>query len=147
MGFYGNMVAIWVFCLITKKWQKLKGLKYHFHAACCLTSDEAYIIIAGFHEYSNIMNKWYVLDIRKDDEYKLKEYNIRVPLDGKYRIVRSGGGIQDGILVVGWIKQQFKCSEFENLSLPPMYMMQLIALWYQNEEMINFVKMKITISS
>lgn len=135
-----KMIGIWKFCLKTNKWHKLEGIQLDYYHACpCLTSNEEYIVIGGgLDKNDNYMNKLYVLDIREDEEYKLKECDIKLPIDKvKHRIVRSGGGIKDEILVVGWIKKQFKDNDLKELSLLPMYMMQLIALWY-NQEMIHW---------
>ena len=98
------------------------------------------IIGGGRDKMYNWVNKLHVLDIREDDEYKLVECDIKVPMDECFKIGGSGGGIKNEILVVGWIKEQFKKNEFKGLSLPPMYIMQLIALWYY-QEMIHCVEL------
>ena len=137
-----KMMGIWKFCLVTKKWKKLEALQFNYcNVSSHLTSDEGYVIIGGGSDKDNCyMNKMYVLDIRDEDEYKLMECDIKLPMENAklYKIVGSGGGIKDEILVVGWIKQEFKKRNFKDLLIPPMYIMQLIALWY-NQEMIHWI--------
>ena len=133
-----TMVGIWKFCINSSQWQKMMEFEY-CNPSICLTSDERYVIIGGGDDANgHIMNKLYALDIREEDKYKLIECNIKLPAVGAYQIARTGGGLQDEILVIGWIKQEFKKNDFNDLLLPPMYIMQMIALWY-NQEMIHWV--------
>ena len=114
------MIGIWKFCLMTKTWRRLTGLEFddYYVSCCCLKLDEGYVIIGGCdYKCSSPINKWYVLDIRKEDEYKLMECNIELPvnMNGNYKMVRSGGGIKDEMLVVRWRKQQFEKNDFKDL--------------------------------
>ena len=93
----GDMIGIWKYCLVTKKWGKLiSGSEFDFHEiSVCLTSDEEYVIIGGgTNEDGDSMDKLYALDIRKEDEYKLMECNISLPMDEFDHMVRSGGGLR-----------------------------------------------------
>ena len=92
-----KMFGIWKFCLMKKKWKKTKELKFKYYNICsCLTSDQGYVIGSGIDADIEYMNKLYVLDVRQDDEYKLMECNIKLPMDNvNHTIVWSGGGIKD----------------------------------------------------
>lgn len=48
-------------------------------------------------------------------------------------IMRTGGGLQDEKLVIGWIRILFESSRFYSLPLPPLYLLQGIAKWYSTE--------------
>ena len=63
-----------------------------------------------------------MLDISNCDEnsYKLKQCNVKCPNIGKNILIRSGGGIKDELLVIGWIKRLFKTKKFKDILLPPM---------------------------
>ena len=144
--FYNDkMMGIWQFCLNENQWDKLEQLEFDYDTVSCyLTSDQKYIVIGGGCTLrGNYMDKLYVLDIRKDNEYKLIESTIKLSsalqgnYKGNYKIIGSGG-IKDEILVIGWIKELFKTSEFKVLSLPPMYIMKWVSLWY-NQEMVHFL--------
>ena len=92
------------------------------------------IWITGFEDSDKIL----VLDIRDDNynNYKLIECKIKCPQEGCFGIVRIGG-IENELLVIGWIKRLFKTKEFKNLVLPPMYLMKIVLLWY-GQEMIHW---------
>ena len=133
-----KQIGIMMFDLITNKWQRVSGLKCNlFHASTVLTSNEDFVIIAGGY-YRNILgskvtnDRIYILDMR-NDEWKLRESKVRLPIGGRNHLMRIGG-IKDECLVVGWIKRLFKLRGFRKLLLPPMYIIQLIVDRYGREE-------------
>ena len=134
--------GVWRFCLKKRKWEQLKEILLHLADVSCATSmNENFVIIAGgikfrydqHHEYND---KIYVLDIRDDDNYRLREGTIKMPYCSS--IILMGGAIEDELLVIGWIKRLFKTKEFKHLSLPPMYLMKAMCLWYDQEEIHRF---------
>ena len=140
-GSLGPGIGIWRFHLKLNKWEcMINGSDFAYRkVSAALSSNENYVIIAcgylaGFYD-----DKIYVLDIRNEEEYKLNECAIRSPQRCVSNIVMTGG-IKDEYLVVGWIKELFKTLEFKQLALPPMYIMELIAKWY-NEEEVHWVRM------
>ena len=135
-GIINDEYSIWIFNLNTNKWHQYDKIinKYNFCILdAVLTYNEKFIIMI------NDDRKIYVMDITDDMDYKLSESSIKCPF--KHRIVnmwRSGGGIQDEILVCGWIRTLFKKPKFKDVQLIPIYIMQLISNWY-SIELIHFV--------
>ena len=129
--------AIWVCNLKTNQWHKHDTIITNKCGFCILravlTANQQFIIFID-EDF-----KLYVMDIRDDTDYKLSECSMKTPF--KHRIVnmvRTGGGIQDEILVYGWIKKLFQNSKFKHIQLPPDYIMKLILKWYCIE-LIHFV--------
>ena len=126
-------LGIWKFCLIAQEWTKLPNLDFnHKYVDSVLSSNEDYILITR----GAVSDKISVLDIRDENEYKLRECKIKLPKVGKCLIVRMGG-IKDEILTIGWIKELFKTKQFKKLALPPPYLMKMISLYY-NQEMLHW---------
>ena len=53
---------------------------------------------------------------------------------------KTGGEIHGELLMIGWIRKLFKTEDFSTLQLPPLYLMQSIALWLSCEQLhwINY---------
>ena len=140
-GYAGDQAAvgIWRFDIKLNKWENvIKGEDFTFYnVSATLSSNENYVIIGG--GYSNYMpsDKMFVFNIKDETDYKLNKCGIQCPSGGLHNIVRTGG-IKDELLVIGWIKELFKTLEFKELALPPMYILQLIVVRY-NEEEIHWV--------
>merc|ERR1712129_69926 len=92
-------------------------------------------------------------DIRNHDDSKwtLNKSTIKFPCasdtyssdayssDGN--AVRTGGvDSKDEILVIGFVNDCFKQKEFDNLQLPPAYIIEIIAEWY-SAEMIHWIEL------
>ena len=137
--------GIWKYCLKKKKWSQVKEVAFNLmDVRCALSANEKYVIIVGGGDETDgtvgmIDNdKIFVLDITDDNNYKLRECSIKIPNSQCYpspEIVLMGGEIEHELLVIGWIKKLFKTTEFKDLSLPPMYIMKMIGLWYNQEEL------------
>lgn len=108
-SFNHKFSGVCTFSLLTNKWQKVDYLKFNNHgASTVVTSDEKYIIIIS-PGYSGIkMSDIYVLDIRDDDNHKLKKSAIKLPKRGYGRILSRGGGIEHEYLVTGYINNYSK---------------------------------------
>ena len=138
---YRYNFGIWIYSLKTKQAKKLDDISFNYsHVSSALTSCENYVIIASKKvqhasqfDMCNENDEIFVLDIRDDNEYKLRKCDIKLPKAGMCNISRIGG-IKDKYLVVGWIKELFKSKEFKDLSFPPMYLIQLIVVRYNQEE-------------
>ena len=104
-----------------------------------LSFDENYVIIAGgYHSFGykrRRSKKIFILDLTDETEYKLKQSTIELPRAGPCILVRTNAKSQ--ILVIGWIKTLFESKEFKDLILPPMYLLKMISLWY-DQEMIHW---------
>ncbi len=95
-----------------------------------LTKDEQHIII-GIRDQSYI----FVLKITSNGEYKLRQSKIKWPqYTCDYQMLCIGGTIRHEMLVFGWIKQLFKTVKFQDLQLPPFYIINEIVLCYNQEE-------------
>eukprot|EP01084_Bolivina_argentea_P302323 521817_1 len=131
---FGAASHIWKYCIATNEWKKVKGITFGYYGhSVALSSDEAYIVIAGGHDKAyNKVNMMHVLDIRDDNNYVLRKCSIKCPMSGRHKIVRSGGGLKDQLLVTGYIKQSVK-------SLPALDIINLIQRWYY-EETIHWIQ-------
>ena len=129
-------LGIWRFCLMKNKWTKMKLEFTYCATSCVLSSDENYIIIAGGQSLDTNINKIFVLDLTNKMNYKLNECKVKCPQFGKCYIARTGGK-ENEYLIFGWIKRIFETQAFSNLILPPVYLIKMICLWY-NEELIHF---------
>merc|ERR1712154_389650 len=97
------------------------------------------IVAGGLDENDEESDTIHVLDIRDNNNYTLRKSSINCPKSGEHNIVGIGGGLKDELLVIGWIKCLFSSSQFIDLILPPLSLMQLIAMWY-NQEMIHWIE-------
>ena len=138
-------VGIWRFDMKLNKWENMiNGKDFIFYkVSATLSSNEHYVVVGGgkyFEKGEGVQEsaRMFVLNIDDESEYKLNECRICCPIGGVHNIVRTGG-IKDEYLVVGWIKELFKTLKFKDLTLPPMYIMQLIAIRY-NEEEIHWIE-------
>ena len=73
------------------------------------------------------------------DSYQKKYYFYLIgepqfPKLHDFQIVLRGGGVENEMLVIGWIRCLFKEGEFKNIQFLPMYLMKLICSWYSQEE-------------
>ena len=120
----GNI--IFKYCLDTIKWQKIKSLPFrHLYESAVLTSDEKYILITT-------PDSSYIHALDADD-FQLYTSSIKGQMEPHSMII--SGGMRDDILVVGWIKSEFKTTAFQDIDLPPKYLITLIAKWYSQEEL------------
>ena len=135
--------GVWRYCMKENKWKEINELSFSLQSVTCVISaNERYVLIAGGKKISDNLSfdiseynyKIFALDISDDSGYKLRECTIKAP--GIFsHIILMGGEIEDELLVIGWIKQLFKTKEFKDLSLPPIYIMKIIGLWYNQEEL------------
>eukprot|EP01084_Bolivina_argentea_P302322 521816_1 len=97
---------IWKYCIATNEWQKVKGINFEYYGhSTALSSNEAYIVIAGgCDKYRNVVDTIHALDIRDDNNYVLRKCSIKCPMSGRHKIVRSGGGLKDQLLVTWSLK-------------------------------------------
>ena len=73
------------------------------------------------------------MDIGNEDEYTLRRCGVDCTGLTPVGLVRTGGGLMDEKLVIGWIRHLFGSSEFQCLELLPLYLMQMIAKWFSEE--------------
>lgn len=128
----GKNGAIWRFRLDQKQWTKVNEVSIPFwFASAVLSFDENNILMAGW-------NEMFVLDISDENNYKLNKLSIRTPVeqDGAWpTIIRMGGGSKIKKLVIGWTRNLFGGDEFEDLALPPKFLLQFISRWILQEEL------------
>eukprot|EP01084_Bolivina_argentea_P184463 318135_1 len=128
--FNENMLGIWRYYLSTNKWQQVKGIAFNYSKhSTTLSFNEQYVIIAGgWDEKANETDAIHVLDIRNENNYVLRRCSIKCPMSGIHKIVRSGGGLKDELLVTGYIYQKFK-----SLRLVDINIISLIQSFYAQE--------------
>eukprot|EP01084_Bolivina_argentea_P256778 432458_1 len=126
---------IWKYDIYSNKWSKVNGIKFDFSdTSSVLTSNEEYVVISGgINKDFQDIDIIHVLDIRDKNNYILKECSIKCPMNGYHPIIRSGGGLKDELLVIGWIKHLFNSSPFNDMTLISSDIMQLISMWYYQE--------------
>lgn len=129
-----KMIGIWKYCLLSNKWSKVKGIQFDFfqHSAVLTSNQECIVIAGGRDKDNNCTNSMHILDIRDENNYILRKSSIQCPMSGSNKIIRSGGGIKDELLTIGWIKHLFNSSEFHHFQFP-LDIMQLIAMWFCQE--------------
>eukprot|EP01084_Bolivina_argentea_P127624 225661_1 len=143
-GYNGDLRKdIWCYSLRTQKWSRIEYMTFTgYNFGIVLTSNERYIILFGGTndeqardtEVDDIL----VLDMKDDNNWKLKKSKIFCPEVGACHIVRTGGvNAKYDVLVIGFIKQCFEQKEFEHLDLPPIYIMMIIVKWF-SAEMIHW---------
>ncbi len=131
LSFEDINIGIWIFYLKNRTWKQIKTRCPWNIGRAVMTSDEKYIIIAAANNnYKG--NDIFILDIRTDI-LVLKKSNICSPKEGYHQMVRTGDALKDEMLVIGFIKWLFNTNDFSDLVLPPFYIMQLIAKWYNTE--------------
>eukprot|EP01084_Bolivina_argentea_P083288 150816_1 len=124
---------IYEYSLESNVWTAVENVTFTgYWCSTAITSDQKNIIIVGgFDESRNISDNIYVLQIN-DDGYKLRKSSISVPIHGECSVAIMGG-IMDEMLVIGYVRTLFKTTKFKDIELPPCYIMQMIANWYQME--------------
>eukprot|EP01084_Bolivina_argentea_P253416 425658_1 len=142
-----NNKNLWIHSVSSNHWKKLKNISFEGYSfGCVLTSNERYIILFGGFAYNynyecdTARNNIWVLDMKYDNNWKIKKSEICCPMFGHCHGVRSGGiDSKDELLVIGFIKKCFAMKVFIHLDLPPVYIMKLISRWYCGE-MIHLIK-------
>lgn len=122
--------GIWKFDLQNSIWSKLNISFRYEEISCCLTPDEKYIVIVNYDNTDLLL-----LNISDKNKYKLCKSKINCPEYGKCSIVITGGNV-DILITIGWVRRLFQTKQFITLSLPPTYLIQMIAKWY-NQKMIH----------
>eukprot|EP01084_Bolivina_argentea_P249817 418350_1 len=134
-----------IYSLKTGKRTQLRGFSGIVSVldSAVLTHDEKYVIIPSWNK------TFYALKIQFSQpakiQYKLQKSSVRLPDGFRFSFVRQQfecvmvtGGWKDEILVIGYIKKLFNAQEFEPLTMPPIYIMKLISVWYM-EEMLHLI--------
>ena len=140
----------WIYSLVTQKWREIEEISFKcidFDAV--LSSNQRYVLIFGgkkptqglMTEYNDSI---FILDMKHVDQWKLKRCAILNPKESNRRcfpkkvkrdfIFRTGGiDSNDKKLVIGYIRDCFRQKEFENVQLPPMYLMRMIEKKFNTE--------------
>ena len=140
-NFPTNFVGVWIYSLVTREWKKLSIDFNLTKLSAVLTSDEKHIIIVGgggereSSPLPQLIDSIYVLrmnDFDRPQDFVMKESRICFPLMQSANIAITGG-YKDEILVTGYVKMMFKIKEFKELTLPPVYMIQIIERYFNME--------------
>ena len=138
-----NPIGIWRFCLCQNTWTKVMEFEYQ-NIDAVLTLNEEYIIIknaVSLIEWQK-ENRFLVLDIRDKEDYKLKMSSVVPPgncdQSQTWMAILDSKNTLSEFITIGWIRILFRRSLFENLELPPLYIMQMISNWYA-QEMLHVV--------
>merc|ERR1712228_972277 len=121
-----------------------------YNFAAVLTSNQRYIILLGGRRnspetdtYPKIekYGKISVMDLKSRNlsGWKIKKSKIRLPQPGPCIAAQTDGMVsKHELLVIGYIKELFQSKPFENIQLPPTYLMMMIAEKY-SAEMIHWI--------
>lgn len=120
------------------EWKKLFDTDVfdHYSLHALLSCDQQYVVLAGgWHKGTGASDKIFILDIssQNENEYKINECAIKLPLKGINNLIRFGDSLRDRLLVIGWIKRLFNTKKFAKLNVPPMEIMELISCWYNGD--------------
>ena len=124
----------WNLCryhIASKVWEKVMVIGRASHPrrlSATLTSDEQFVIITD-DQRSHLQ----ILDMRNDDEYKLRESSVEIPIENRV----GNLGLTDGkkhsfALTSGWIRRLNRSARFRALSIP-LEIERIIAEWYSTE--------------
>merc|ERR1712228_53612 len=78
-------------------------------------------------------NDIFVLDMKNTNEWKLRKSKIPFNVIPRFAVRTGGIDSNDENLVIGYIRDCFKQKEFENIQLPPSYLMKMISEKYNAE--------------
>ena len=129
---------IWSFDVSTGKWERKLAVNdgYSGSTPMVATSDGNYLIIL-YTKYKCFD----VLDMRDERKFKIRECSIKLEIDSNYdSLLGITGGIQDTLLIHGWIRALFKRDSFSALRIPPQYLMQVIERHYHHQERIHVLQ-------
>ena len=95
-----------------------------------LTSNEQFVIIA-----MQSTSSFRILDIRNDDDYKLRPSPIMYPVDNRGTLARTGRMRNTILATSGWIRRLKTSDEFMGMSSMsiPLVIERMIASWYSTE--------------
>ena len=128
-GPFGS-VGIWSYYISKNSWKEEKpplGFAW-CNSVHCVKNNVA-VMVGG------PSTKMLILNLKN---YDLAEYKMAMPIQGLRTLVAIGGGLESEMLVVGWIKQLFEQKEFKHMRLPPLYILQWIAIWFSEEDLHCF---------
>ena len=143
----GSLGSIWTFStkyISENTWQRIEGVTFDFNrVSAVLSADQQFVIIAGGQKMSPVMEQGpqgvsdaiYVLDMRDDRNFVLRECFIRCPAFGQCITLRTGNGfsVDNHLLIVGWIRRVFRNKDMNHMLMPPDGVMRLIIEWYDKE--------------
>ena len=113
------MFGIWMHDLRRNKWKELKFTLPFDRMKTAITSDEGYIILSGGYNINNERSEtMYVLDIRRENDYKLKKSTIQNPIPNtSYNFVVMKE-VEDEKLIMGWIRESFQSLGLQSVPFP-----------------------------
>eukprot|EP01084_Bolivina_argentea_P123444 218763_1 len=108
--------------------------------------NERYVVLLGGTKYNKdeqshkATDDIFVLDMKNDNNWTIKQCTIKCPEVGNFIATRTGGvDSKCEILAIGFVKECFKVKEFDDLQLPPTYIVSLVGKYYSGE-MIHLMK-------
>ena len=134
----------WIYSLSTNKWKKIVNISFkRTEFGIVLSSNQRYILLFGGK--TNIKDKKaqsdiHVLDMKIENRWKLRPSNLSCSRRSNicYAFGTGGMEIKDDVLVIGYIRELFQSKAFENIQLPPTYIMMMVAERY-SAEMIHLI--------
>merc|ERR1712187_304035 len=105
----------------------------YYHTRAILTNDQKHVIITATYNIKDARcDKIFILDLNDNDEYSLRVSHVTLPQgNGGYRMVETGGGINDELLVFGYIGKIFQ--SITTMNMPSNDIIGIIAQFYSQE--------------
>lgn len=132
----GRKTELWRYDIESKVWENMMDIPKEYHSdpfklSVTLTTEEQFIIIKQDNK-----SHFQILDIRNENEYKLRDSMIEIPRNAFSGVLtRSHGtpGLKQSLtLILGWTRRLKKLEKFAGISIP-MEIGRMIAEWYSIE--------------
>eukprot|EP01084_Bolivina_argentea_P178399 308377_1 len=146
-GLYETYNTLWQFCLNSGSCRKIGSLGKKERISMMLTSDSRFVIIvaeddAGIDIDYNLdtitdylYDAIYVMDTSKN-EYQLNKSTISCPKPGNYHTVIVHDGLENELLVSGYIRNIYKAKTFQQYNDD---LIKEISKWY-GTEMLHWIE-------
>lgn len=136
---YFTSTHIWCFDVsqAIAKWERKLVIDEGYRGSLQIvaTSDENYLILLFTQQQC-----FDILDMRDHKKYRLRKCSIVLKIhEYDNSLMAITGGIQDSILIHGWVKSLFKKKKFSSLTMPPWYLVQIIETYY-NQETVHVIQ-------
>merc|ERR1712048_1134963 len=107
MGYESPQSVLWRYYCFSKQWGKVsvRGMNDMVIDHAALTSNEDQVILFGARHGGP--RQLFILDIRRQHRYQLMESNILCGNLEPVALLRTGHGVKDELLVIGWIRELF----------------------------------------
>ena len=105
-----------------------------WQCACVLAIRRKYVLIFGgefsSNLYDNTYDEIYVYSVKQQ---KIRTSKVKCPVKGVFNAVTINDEKQDELLVIGFVRNEWRLSNIEYHYFPPYYLLKLMHSYYLNE--------------